>query len=191
MNCLVCRTKSCRSNISCGGEKFSTDQVLDLYHTRETASVIQGAASLVDNGRAGELSRIEELLDFAVSLNYTKIGLAYCYGMESLAVDIRNLFLERGLSCIGVSCTCGAMSQKEVNLKSPLEGVSCNPLSQAKQMMADGVDLAVTVGLCMGHDILFQREFDRDQTTLVVKDRVFSNCPVKGVGKLKISSKES
>ncbi|MCF6334814.1 MAG: hypothetical protein L3J12_03640 [Spirochaetales bacterium] len=56
MNCLVCRTKSCRSNISCGGEKFSTDQVLDLYHTRETASVIQGAASLVDNGRAGELS---------------------------------------------------------------------------------------------------------------------------------------
>ncbi len=191
MNCLVCRTKSCRSNQSCGGEKFSAGQILEKYHGEDTAPVIQGAASLVDGGRAGGLSRIEELLEFAASMKYAKVGLAYCYGMEAMAEGIRNLFLERSIPCIGISCTCGAMSQREVNTESMLTGVSCNPLSQAAQMKAEGVDLAVSVGLCMGHDILFQREFDGDQTTLVVKDRVFSNCPVKGVETLLSFPKES
>ena len=142
----------------------------------------------MDNGKAGNLSRIEELLEFAGEMNYKKVGLAYCYGMEPLAMDIRSLFLKRAIPCTGISCTCGAIPQKVVNPESTLEGVSCNPLGQAGQLMLDGVDLAVVVGLCMGHDILFQREFNRDQTTLVVKDRVFNHCPVQGIEKCKTLS---
>ena len=40
------------------------------------------------------------------------------------------------------------------------------------------VDLAVVVGLCVGHDILFTKVFSRDQTTLVVKDRVHRHRPL-------------
>jgi len=35
------------------------------------------------------------------------------------------------------------------------------------------------IGLCMGHDILFQREVKADCTTLVVKDRVHNHAPLK------------
>lgn len=53
-----------------------------------------------------------------------------------------------------------------------ISGVSWNPLSQAAQFEAEGVDLAVALGLCLGYDILCARAFSGVQTTLVVKDRV-------------------
>ena len=183
MNCLLCPGKSCRTTVSCGAEKFSCESVLNKYHQKDEASIVRTAALLVDGGRAGELSRIQEVMEFAEVHGYKKVGLAYCYGMEKEAGMIRDMFLKRKIPCVGVSCTTGAMSQREVNSLSNLPGVSCNPISQAQQMMADNVDLAVAIGLCMGHDILFQKEFKGDQTTLVVKDRVHNHSPLEGISK--------
>jgi uncharacterized metal-binding protein len=157
---------------------------LQIYHQDEQQKIVQNAAELVDNGRAGMLSRIQELLEFSRSMGYKKIGLAYCYGMETLAKDVLGLFRAAGVSAVGISCTVGAFSQQEVNQKSDLPGVSCNPLNQAAQMKAEGIDLAVVIGLCLGHDILFQREFAGDVTTLVVKDRVYNHNPLAGIQKL-------
>lgn len=184
MDCLSCTSKSCRIGKSCGTEKFQTEEVLNQYSDKDEASLVQAASHLVDGGRAGELSRIQELLEFAKIKKYKKVGLAYCYGMEKQANLVKKLFLEENIPCIGVSCTCGAMAQNVINSQSELLGVSCNPLSQAKQMMAEGVDLAVPIGLCLGHDILFQKEFTGDQTVLVVKDRVHNHNPLLGVTKL-------
>ena len=181
MDCLSCRRKSCRSVQSCGAEKFRKNDVLDTYGQVKHSQLVRNAASLVDNGRGGTLSRIQELIEFAVGGEYRKVGLAYCYGMEKTAGDIRRMFLDGGVPCIGISCTCGAMAQSEINSESRLPGVSCNPVSQAAQLTAEGVDLAVQVGLCLGHDILFTREFAGDQTTLVVKDRVHGHNPLAGV----------
>ncbi len=181
MNCLNCRAKSCRVNQSCGAEKFSRDEVRNQYHRPVAAKMVKAAAVLVDDGRAGTLSRMEELLEFAGRGGYNKVGLAYCYGMEKTAETVADLFRKQNLPCIGISCTCGAMGQNELNNDSELEGVSCNPLGQARQMTEEGVDLAVVIGLCLGHDILFQREFKGDQTTLIVKDRVYNHNPLKGI----------
>jgi len=43
---------------------------------------------------------------------------------------------------------------------------------------SENVDLVVMIGLCLGHDILFQREVKADCTTLVVKDRVHNHAPL-------------
>jgi uncharacterized metal-binding protein len=39
------------------------------------------------------------------------------------------------------------------------------------------VDLALAVGLCVGHDLLFHRYVRAPMTTLVVKDRVTCHNP--------------
>ncbi len=181
MNCLLCPGKSCQTTVSCGAEKFSAEVVLDKYRQEDEAAIVRGASSLVDDGRAGKLSRIQEVIEFAEGQGYKKVGLAYCYGMETEAKLIRDQFLKRNIPCVGISCTTGGLSQNEVNSQSTLTGVSCNPISQAQQMMKDKVDLAVAIGLCLGHDILFQKEFKGDQTTLVVKDRVYNHSPLLGV----------
>jgi uncharacterized metal-binding protein len=65
-----------------------------------------------------------------------------------------------------------------VNPESTYCSVSCNPIGQARQLNREGVDLVLVIGLCLGHDILFQREIKVDCTTLVVKDRVYNHAPL-------------
>lgn len=185
MNCLNCREKSCRKNQSCGLESFDRGEAAQWYHLQENQAVVQAAAELVDNGRAGELSRIQELLEYIPAMGYRKPALAYCYGMESQAMALRDFFGERGITLTGVSCTAGAHSQEELNQHSSLPGVSCNPLSQAEQLNRQGADLAILFGLCLGHDILFARHFKGDITTLVVKDRVHGHNPLEGLSDLR------
>jgi uncharacterized metal-binding protein len=184
MNCISCRAKTCRAGVSCGIEAFNPEETMQVYHRPEEQKMIQAAAGLVDDGRAGTLSRIEELIEFAREMEYRKVGLAYCYGMESLAKDVRNLFMRAGIPAVGISCTVGAFSQSSINEASDLPGVSCNPVNQAAQLTAEGVDLAVVIGLCLGHDIIFNREFRKDVTTLVVKDRTNDHSPVAGIREL-------
>ena len=188
MDCTVCRKHSCRTAVtSCGLEKTEKETVLQAYHTIENQQIVQAAAKLVDNGRAVTLSRIEEILEYVHVMGYKKIGFAYCYGMESTAMEVVTLFRSRGLAVSAVSCTVGAMAQSEVNLTSKLPGASCNPINQAEQFNLEKIPFVVAFGLCLGHDMLFQKHFTGDVTTLLVKDRKFGHNPLLGIKELTAS----
>ncbi|MBK8807740.1 MAG: DUF1847 domain-containing protein [Bacteroidales bacterium] len=179
MNCVKCNTKNCRKNIACSAQKFDSELVLQEYHTPENQEIIQAAAKLVDNGKAGTLSRFDEIVQFAHEMHFEKIGLAYCYGMEAKVAVIFDKLKTAGLNPVAVSCTTGAMSQCIVNKESTIKSVSCNPISQAKQLNLETIDFAITIGLCLGHDLLFQKYIKAPFTTFVVKDRVFANNPLE------------
>ena len=184
MKCTSCQSKKCRSNESCQIESFQKDQIMNQYHDQKTQNIVQAASELVDQGRAGTLSRIEEVIEFAHTMNYKKIGLAYCYGLEKEALMVMTLFERSGLKIDSVSCTVGAFLQDEVNRKSEIHNVSCNPIGQAQQMNQEGVDFVIVMGLCLGHDILFQKHIQADCTTLVVKDRTTGHSPLEAIKKL-------
>ncbi|MEI7596191.1 MAG: DUF1847 domain-containing protein [Bacteroidota bacterium] len=180
MDCLNCENKICRKEQgSCSDVIFNKEYIRQMYQINENKSVIESAAQLVDNGRAGTLSRIAEIVEFAKLMNYKKIGLAYCYGMERDAKNLQAIFAELGLNIIGISCSVGGLQQSEVNAKSCIHKVSCNPLGQAEQLNTEDVDLTIVMGICLGHDILLTRNLTMDSTTLVVKDRVFNHNPLK------------
>ena len=182
MNCLKCPVKSCRKDLeSCNAQSFESDTVLNEYHEDETQKIVQAAAQLVDGGRAGTLSKIDEVVEFCKLMDYKKIGLAFCYGMEKDAAIVDDIFTSHGLKIVPISCTAGAMSQTSVNDESALPGVSCNPLGQAEQMNSEKVDFAITMGLCMGHDILFQNKIDCNFTNIVVKDRTTNHAPMEAI----------
>ena len=181
MNCTLCSAKSCRSTVSCGAEKFDRTRVVENYHHDRTAPLVQSAARLVDGGRAGTLDRVQELVEYIRDQGLEKVGLAYCYGMEKEAALAIVRLKESGAKIEAVSCTVGALTQNQVNEQSDLPGVSCNPLGQAAQLNAAKPELTVTMGLCLGHDILFNRHIESDVTTLVVKDRVHGHAPLKGL----------
>jgi len=173
MNCTSCAGKPCRTGSACGSELSDKKEILARYHRVENQSIVQSAARLVDDGLAGQLSRLEELCRFIKDRNYRKVGMAYCYGMEKDALQIVRYLSANGIRVSAVSCTIGALPQSAVNSASSVCGVSCNPLGQAAQLEAEGTDLAIQFGICLGHDILFTRAFSGDQTVLVVKDRIF------------------
>lgn len=184
MNCTTCQDKICRKEqTSCEREVFNKDEVLARYQENTTGAVVKSAAELVDFGRAGTLSRVEEIMEYAGSMKYRKIGLAYCYGMEQHIKVLENMLVENGFSVAAISCSVGGLKQSEVNSSSCIHKVSCNPLGQAEQLNAENVDLTLVVGICVGHDILLNKNLKMDFTTLVVKDRKFNHAPLLGFSK--------
>jgi len=184
MNCTTCEDRVChKQQKSCDRESFvrykNVEQYLDVLHSE----IIKAAAELVDSGRAGTLSRLEEIMEFAKRMNYQKLGIAYCYGMEKQAKAIEKLLMDEWFDVSSVSCSVGGLRQSEINIESCSHKVSCNPLGQAEQLNAEKVDLTLVVGICMGHDILLNRNLSMDFTTLVVKDRKYNHAPLMGIDK--------
>ena len=178
MDCVQCRSKQCRTAEACEVGSFETEHIAERYRTEDAQRIVQSAAALVDDGRAGTLSRLDELVEFIGRQNYKKVGLANCYGMETDAQRMKQYFRERGIVLRTVSCTVGGMPQSTVNAKSSDPHVSCNPLGQAAQLNAERTDLVILMGICLGHDILLQRSLSCDVTTFVVKDRLHQHRPL-------------
>jgi uncharacterized metal-binding protein len=184
MNCTTCNDKVCRKQQdSCNRENFIKAEVIDQYHQNYTSEIVVAAAQLVDGGKAGTLSRMQEILEFASQMNYQKIGLAYCYGMENYAKAIETLMVEEGFDVAAISCSVGGLKQSEVNSESCIHKVSCNPIGQAQELNAEKVDLTLVIGICLGHDIILNRNLEMDFTTLVVKDRKYNHAPLLGITK--------
>ena len=182
MNCTNCNDKVCiKHQNSCSQEDFDSKEIINQYRELPNSKIVVAAAQLVDNHRAGKLARIDEIIEFAQTMDYKKIGLAYCYGMELYAAAIRALFIEKGFLVSAVSCSVGGLEQSETNASSCINKVSCNPLGQAQQLNSENVDLTLIIGICMGHDILLQRNLKMDFTTFVVKDRVHHHNPLMAI----------
>jgi uncharacterized metal-binding protein len=182
MECTLCRPKSCRRLVSCGNESFSRDEVLHAYRDDHARETMRSAAKLVADGRAGDLSRLEEIAEFALDRSWKRIGFAYCRGMEMDAALVSRYLRGRGLRVEAVSCSTGAIAQDEVDAESAIHKVSCNPLGQAEQVKAATPDLIVEMGLCLGHDILFRAATAGiPSTTLVVKDRTNGHAPIESI----------
>jgi len=184
MNCTSCDDKVCRKQqSSCNRENFDKAEVIHEYRDISTSEIVQAAAELVDFGRAGQLSRIEEIIEFARLMNYQRLGIAYCYGMEQHAKILERMLTDKGFTVATVSCSVGGLKQSEVNSESCIHKVSCNPLGQAQQLNSENVGLTLIVGICMGHDILLNRNLKMDFTTFVVKDRFYNHSPLMGLRK--------
>ncbi|MFW5851638.1 MAG: DUF1847 domain-containing protein [Bacteroidota bacterium] len=177
MDCTRCTTKQCQNLTECTSLKVDAVGIASEYLSDDNQKIVQSAAKLVDNGRGGTLGRIEELAEFCTHMNFKKVGIAYCWGLENLATQLATYLREQGLRAIPVRCTTGGISQAETNSTSTIKSVSCNPLTQAEQLNTEHVDIAVTLGLCMGHDILFQQQCKAPVTNILVKDRVYNHAP--------------
>lgn len=182
MDCTLCKAKSCRRLESCGNEAFDRDAIAEAYHAPDAQSVVQAAARLVDHGRAGTLSRLEEIAEFAEDRSWHRVGLAYCWGMEADATIVARFLRRRGFRVEAVSCSTGALSQDRMNEASDIPKLGCDPLGQAAQIRASRPDIVVEMGLCLGHDLLFREAVAGiPSTTLVVKDRTADHAPLRAI----------
>jgi len=79
----------------------------------------------------------------------------------------------------------GAVPKEEIGIR-PEEKLGgpeywetmCNPIAQAMILNRAKVDLAIMLGLCIGHDTLFIKYCDIPLTVLAVKDRVLAHNPL-------------
>jgi uncharacterized metal-binding protein len=129
--------------------------------------------------------RLEETIQFAQKCNYTKIGIAFCVGLREELRLVAEILAAKGFDVLSVNCKVGAVPKESIGLAAEekiagpgLMETMCNPIAQAEILNAEGVDLAIMLGLCVGHDTLFLKYILAPCTVLAVKDRVLGHNPL-------------
>jgi len=124
--------------------------------------------------------RIQEAIEFARELKLRKIGLASCVALINELGLVSELFIGAGFEVVSAACQIGRVSPEARGV--PLEvrdrrGATCNPIAQAEILNSQQTQLNFIIGLCLGHDILFNRYSKAPVSTLIVKDRVTGHNP--------------
>ena len=140
---------------------------------------------LTPRGIMTRIPRIEETVEFARKCGYTRIGIAFCVGLREEARMVASIFENKGFEVVSVNCKVGRVPKEEIGLEGrekimgpDLMEPMCNPVAQAEILNAEKVDLAVLLGLCVGHDTLFFKFCRVPCTVLAVKDRVLGHNPL-------------
>jgi uncharacterized metal-binding protein len=137
------------------------------------------------DGLRTKLPRIEETIQFARKCGYKRLGMAHCAGLAYEARLVTEILENNGFEVVSVQCKTGAVPKERIGVKAgeKIAGpeaweTMCNPIVQAMIINRAKVDMAIMLGLCIGHDTLFIKYCDVPLTVLAVKDRVLGHNPL-------------
>lgn len=115
------------------------------------------------------IDRVNEIIEYAKEAKIKTIGIANCTIFNKEAVRLEDIFVKAGFEVEKVNCKYGKVPFDE--LVPGYKGVSCNPAGQAKYLEDKGTELNIMMGLCLGHDMIFNSKSKAPVTPLIVKDR--------------------
>jgi uncharacterized metal-binding protein len=121
-------------------------------------------------------SRLEEIKNYAQKAGLKRIGIAHCVSMPKEA-SVVSQFLSDEFEVYSVDCKCGRIQKKDL-LGGDGKSIMCNPSGQAEYLKENNTELNISMGLCVGHDMIFSQKSNVAVTTLVVKDRINNHNPI-------------
>lgn len=128
-------------------------------------------------------TRVEEIMDFARRMGWTRLGIAHCVGLQQEAKAARDIFAAGGFEVFTVCCKAGSIDKERVGIQDAEKvrpgqyEAMCSPVGQAALLDKAGTEFNVVIGLCVGHDSLFFMHSRAPATVLVAKDRVLGHNP--------------
>ncbi len=188
-SCAVCPNKPCAKgddnfpkNCPTVMEKEIIEKSIERYNVDENINKIMKIANKLPVTEDGELrSRAEEIIDLVKQMNIKKIGVAFCYSLEKEAKKFVKMLENYDITVVPVCCKVGSVDVKEIGIEKKRDKfiATCNPITQAEIMNKENTELNVVVGLCVGHDMIFNKNSETYVTTLIAKDRKYAHCPAK------------
>ena len=145
-----------------------------VLYDKDTLKVMERAEDAYVRGS----NRLEEIRNYAKTAGIKRIGIAHCVSMPKEAAAVRQ-FLAEDFDVFSVDCKCGKFSKLEMLGRDGI-GVMCNPAGQADFLKDNATELNISMGLCVGHDMIFNQKSNVAVTTLVVKDRVNNHHVIEG-----------
>ncbi|MFO7874925.1 MAG: DUF1847 domain-containing protein [Bacteroidales bacterium] len=152
-------------------------------YTKTGNRTILEVAARIEGDHYMEWTRLEEIINFAEQMGYTKIGIGHCIGLTNEARSLAEI-LGRKFTVHSICCKFSGIDKKEFDLTQidcKRYETICNPIGQAMVLNDIQTDLNIIVGLCIGHDILFTNYSEAPVTTFIVKDRITGHNPAATV----------
>lgn len=179
MKCASCKEKKCYTGQNCTA--LRTEEIENFYDDQDKRLMV--AAAKTEGRYYLQLSRLEESVKFAEELGCKTIGLAFCVGLAKEAGYIAQYF-EKYFTLHSVCCKVCGYDKNNLNLEhinpERFEAM-CNPAVQAMLLNKAGTELNFTVGLCVGHDMIFNRNSAAPVSALVAKDRLLAHNPLGAI----------
>ena len=187
LSCADCAAKACDGKGGKRPEFCLTDNMpdglleksLESYRDGEDARILRVAATVEHDGYL-KWCRVQETIEFARRMGYRRIGIATCIALLRETRVLASILRANGFEVFGAGCTAGMVPKTDVGIDTACCEIgrnTCNPVLQAEVLNHEKTDLNIVMGLCVGHDCLFNRHSEAPVTVLVVKDRVLANNP--------------
>jgi len=141
-------------------------------YSDEDKHILKTAEDSLDS----KLDRVDEIIAYAHEAGLNKIGIANCTVFNKEALLLSEILTENGFTVETVNCKHGKVPFTD--LVEGYRGISCNPAGQAKYLEEKGTELNIMMGLCLGHDMIFNAKSAAPVTPLVVKDRVLKHYTI-------------
>lgn len=132
---------------------------------------------LADEARMPGKNRVEEIKNYAKLAGITRIGIANCVIVQKEAEMLKNM-LSGDFEVYNIDCKYGRIPTKEI-LGGESTSLICNPAGQAQYLEENKTELNISMGLCVGHDMVFSSKSKAPVTTLIVKDREHKHNPIQ------------
>ena len=126
-------------------------------------------------------------MDFARRCGYSRLGLAFCIGLQDEAAVVTRILRANGFAVDSVACKNAALPKEELGLADEDKVAPgrvrehVQPDRPGAALARAGTELNVLLGLCVGHDSLFFKHSVAPVTVLAVKDRVLGHNPLAAI----------
>ena len=127
-------------------------------------------------------NRIEEIANFAKGMNFKRIGIAHCITF-SYETEILEAYLSKDFEVYTIDCKYGRLSKASV-IGGTGGRIMCNPAGQAEYLNQLNTELNISLGLCVGHDMIFSLQSKGLVTNLFDKDFTNNNSPSKAISEI-------
>ncbi|BAX81462.1 DUF1847 domain-containing protein [Labilibaculum antarcticum] len=124
-------------------------------------------------------NRIEEIMNFARGINFERLGIAHCITFSNEAQILKDYF-SRYFDVYTIDCKYGRIAQKDIIGRTGGR-ILCNPAGQADFLNKKNTDLNISMGLCVGHDMIFSKVSNALVTNLFDKDFTNNNNPEQAI----------
>lgn len=123
-------------------------------------------------------------MEVAHRIGANHLGISFCVGFREEARTLARILGTNGFDVSSACCKTGAMPKEDFGIRDEekvrpgRDEMICNPVGQAELLNREGVQFALVLGQCVGHDAATLRHLEAPAVSLVVKDRVLGHNPL-------------
>jgi uncharacterized metal-binding protein len=136
-----------------------------VLYTDEDKSILK----IAEDSLNPKIDRVEEIIEYCNEAGIKRIGIANCATFNKEAEKLEEILTSKGFTVDKAHCKLGKVPFN--NLVEGYKGLSCNPAGQAEFLAEKNTELNIMMGLCLGHDMIFNAKSKAPVTPLIVKDR--------------------
>jgi uncharacterized metal-binding protein len=155
--------------------KPSNETSIEKLYDHQSLEIMRMAENALERG----VNRVQEIKNFARKAGIKRIGIAHCVSFPKEAEAVKQ-FLSDKFEVYSINCKCGKITKHEM-LGGEGNGIMCNPSGQAKYLKDNNTELNISIGLCVGHDMVFNQKSASPVSVLVVKDRANKHNPMESI----------